>query len=124
MAATLGKPATSASSADWSSGPTKYDFTRMTPREMQSAIRGLIKSGQMSLLEAGSLTFMASLPTDGSSPASAPTFDQPMDYLTKAKNIIGAYKSTGDQHNAEHWSRLLDKLQSLQGTPSGVNELV
>jgi hypothetical protein len=129
-ASRLGREAPAAGStaaapvADRGGGVSSYDFSHMTPREMQSAVRGLIKSGQLSLVEAGNLICMAPMPMDGSSPVSAPTFDQPMDYLNRIKQGVQFYKSTGDRHNAEHWSRLLDKLQSLQGAPSGVNELV
>jgi hypothetical protein len=108
-------------------GVSMYDFTNMSPAQMQDTINGLIRSGKMSLDDSSSLVSM--IPTGltyaGPGAPSAASLDSvrntPMDFLARLQAGIDGARSRGDAQNAEHFARTLNVLQSLQGTPSGVD---
>lgn len=121
-AATGAEPATA--NADGGSGVSTYDFTRMTPREMKAVVSGLIKSGRLSLMDSAGLIIMAPAPAKGGSPESAPTFDEPMNYMAQIKQLIEYHTNTGSSENVARWNRTLGVLNQLQDSPSRANVLV
>jgi hypothetical protein len=126
-------PASSTSSssvgtADQAAGRVStYDFTSMSPVQMQNTMNGLIRSGKMSFDDSSSLvgTIPTALAWAGGGTPSAAQLDSarntPMDFLATLQAGIAGARSRGDTHNAEMLTRALEVLQSLQGTPSGVD---
>lgn len=108
-------------------GVSTYDFTNMSPAQMQDTMNSLIRSGKMSFDDSSSLVGM--IPTalawaGGGTPSAAQLSsarNTPMDFLATLKAGIAGAQSRGDTHNAETLTRTLQVLQSLQGTPSGVD---
>jgi hypothetical protein len=118
----------SAGTADQAaSGVSTYDFTNMSPAQMQDTMNGLIRSGRMSFDDSSSLVGMipTALAWAGGGTPSAAQLDSarntPMDFLATLQAGIAGAQSRGDTHNAETLTRTLEVLQSLQGTPSGVD---
>ena len=108
-------------------GVSTYDFTNMSPAQMQDTMNGLIRSGKMSLDDSSSLVGMipTALAYAGGGTPSAAQLDsarnQPMDFLATLQAGITGAQSRGDAQNAANLTRTLNALQSLQGTPSGVD---
>jgi hypothetical protein len=106
-------------------GVSSYDFSNMTPSQLQSTVNDLVKSGKLSLKDSSPLLTIAGFSNrgnvDGASSAGA---DKPIDVLSalqagisyKQQNQVG----TGNS-GIENWTNALATLQSLQGTTSGVD---
>ena len=105
--------------ANTGSGVSSYDFTSMTPKELQSTINNLVKNGKLSLKDSSPLVTIAGFA------GQAGKSDQPIDVFSALKAGIDFKAQTGQaqQPNSgiEYWNNALAALQSLQGTPSGVD---
>jgi hypothetical protein len=105
--------------ASTGSGVSSYDFTSMTPKELQSTINNLVKSGKLSLKDSSPLVTIAGFA------GQAGKSDQPIDVFSTLKAGIDFKEQTGQaqQPNSgiEYWNNALAALQGLQGTPSGVD---
>lgn len=101
-----------------------YDFTSISPSDVQKAASDLLKSGQLTGEESGFLALHSGGPLqllNGSHAAQ----DSPENFLQKLQQVI-SYDSQNpyvqsSQVQAEQ--SLLDKLTALQGTPQGVDKL-
>jgi hypothetical protein len=108
-------------------GVSTYDFTNMSPAQMQQTINGLIRSGKMSFDDSSSLVGMipTALAWAGGGTPSAVELDSarntPIDFLATLQAGIAGAQSRGDTHNAETLTRAFEVLRSLQGTLSGVD---
>ena len=123
-----GTSSPSAGTADQAAGGVStYDFTNMSPAQMQGTMNGLIRSGRMSFDDSSSLVGMipTALAWAGGGTPSAEELDSarntPMDFLATLQAGIADAQWRGDTRNAETLTRTLEVLQSLQGTPSGVD---
>jgi hypothetical protein len=113
---------------------TTYDFTHMTPNEMQDAAGQLYKSGKISSLQMLDLR-LAGVPAakvgpDGTAvPLSAAEresfMNQPFNYIQDAQQHVDFLQQSGgaaDQTSGyQSWKDLLATLKNLQGTTSGVD---
>ncbi len=101
-----------------SNGVSSYDFTSMTPQQLQSTVNGLIKTGKLSLMDSSPLLTIAGFGGGGA------TGDKPMDVLSTLSAGI-SYKEqnqAGEPNSGiQNWKNALAALQNLQGTPSGVD---
>jgi hypothetical protein len=105
--------------ASTGSGVSSYDFTSMTPKELQSTINNLVKSGKLSLKDSSPLVTIAGFA------GQAGKSDQPIDVFSALKAGIDFKEQTGQAQQPssgiEYWNNALAALQGLQGTPSGVD---
>jgi hypothetical protein len=110
---------TSEASQPSAGGISTYDFTNMTQLELRDTVNSLISSGKLSADDptATSLTSMAYI----RQPSGQDVSNQPMDFMAKLRGGIQFDNSRGDAQSAERHTRALNFLESLQGTPSGVD---
>jgi hypothetical protein len=105
-----------------SGGVSRYDFTNMTPQQLQSTVNDLVKSGKLSLKDSSPLLTIAGFGGTGGTAANG--MGQPMDVLSMLKAGI-SYKEqaqAGEPNSGiQYWQNALAALQNLQGTPSGVD---
>jgi hypothetical protein len=95
-----------------------YDFTQMTPQQMQSTMNKLIQSGKLSLDASTALIGLIPTPLskpiyDGQTPA---TYSQPMNFIAALQSGLGGAQMRGDEGGAAAISKALTALQNLQGT--------
>jgi hypothetical protein len=108
-------------------GISTYDFTNVSPAQMQQTINGLIRSGKMSFDDSSSLVGMipTALAWAGGGMPSAAQLDSarntPINFLATLQAGIAGAQSRGDTHNAETLTRAFEVLRSLQGTLSGID---
>ncbi len=93
-----------------------FDFTNMTPQQMQNTINGLIKSGKMSLDESAPLvgmipTALSAVNDNGQTPAA---FRQPMNFIAGLEDSITGALSRNDTATAAFFKTALTALQRLQ----------
>lgn len=101
----------------------KYDFTNMTPQEMQGVMNDLVRSGQISLDETSSLSSMIPSPLskvnyDGQMPE---TFTQSWNFLSRIQEGIESALSRNEKESANSLNRSLQALTRFQGQAVGVN---
>jgi hypothetical protein len=105
--------------ASTGSGVSSYDFTSITPKELQSTINNLVKSGKLSLKDSSPLVTIARFGDQ------AGKSDQQIDVFSALKAGIAFKEQSGQaqQPNSgiQYWNNALSALQGLQGTPSGVD---
>ncbi|AYH15223.1 hypothetical protein GMW39_03635 [Pectobacterium parmentieri] len=109
---------TSVNNAPASSAKTKqYDFTNMTPQELNETVNSLIQSGQMDLDESTSLlgfmapTALSKVVYDGTAPVSS---RQPMNVFSKIQEGIDGALSRNEKASAESLQRAADALLRFQ----------
>lgn len=95
-----------------------FDFTTMTPQQMQSTINGLIKSGKMSLDESAPLvgmipTALSAINYNGQTPEA---FRQPMNFIAGLEDSITGALSRNDSATAAFFKTGLTALQRLQNS--------
>jgi hypothetical protein len=95
-----------------------YDFTNMTPQQMQQAMNDLIRLGKLSLDDSSQLiglipTALAKVQYDGQPPAA---YYQPTNFLASLALGIEGEKSRNDTENVERITKALNALERLQGT--------
>lgn len=105
-----------------SSKTATYDFTNMTPREIQAARAQLVRSGQ---IDGDEFTAMLSL-TSSLSPLSrviydgtAPYSDEPINVFAALQKNFAAEMSRNETVSAGYTKKAIDVLTRLQGTPIG-----
>lgn len=96
-----------------------YDFSNMAPKDMKSAINGLLKSGQMSFDESTSLIGVIPSPLskvvfDGGAPDA---FNQPMNFFTTIQDGIDGALARNENTSAQYLNSALQALIRLQGRP-------
>ncbi|GKW10020.1 MULTISPECIES: hypothetical protein [Pectobacterium] len=95
----------------------KYDFTNMTPQELNETVNSLIQNGQMDLDESSSLlgfmapTALSKVVYDGTAPASP---RQPMNVFSKIQEGIDGALSRNEKASAEGLQRAADALLRFQ----------
>lgn len=92
----------------------RYDFTNMSASELKQFTSIMVQVGQMSEKEASSL-----LEATGASKAKSD--DERTNVLSKVKSMMQTLMSSGDAGGAGFWSKMLGKLEALQGTVSSIN---
>lgn len=116
------------------SGVTNYNFTNITPAQLDSVTQKLVQSGQLTLGQAALLQ-ISSEPLGLVGPqgqfvpftaAQKATLDNtPINALQVVQNQVSWLQQTGaandPQYNYKDWTGILSTLQSLQGTPESVN---
>ncbi|HQO16500.1 MAG TPA: hypothetical protein PLG02_06020 [Methylotenera sp.] len=95
-----------------------YDFTNMTPQQLQQTMNDLIKSGKLSLDESGPLivmipTALSKVQYDGAPPTA---YYQPTNILANLELGIEGAKSRNDNANVESLTKALDALKRIQST--------
>jgi len=113
------------------SGTNRYDFSNMTPAQMRDAVNRMIRSGELSLDETGSLLSImappsARLKVDGTtvSKAEGEQIDNtPVDAFAKLRDGIAGARWRNDSAAEAALSRTLAALQRVQGTVSSVDIL-
>ena len=116
------------------SGVANYDFTNITPAQLDSDTQRLVQTGQLSLKQAALLRIgsepLALMGPQGQivpfTAAQKATLDNtPINALQMVNNQISALQQTGEANNPasnyKDWTGILSTLQSLQGTPESVN---
>lgn len=111
-----------------------YDFTHMTPNEMQDAASQLYKSGKIDTLQMLNLKMMgvplAKLGPNGtvvplSAQERASFMSQPYNYIQGAQDQVNDLERSGyasdPKSGYQDWKSLLATLQTTQGTTSGVD---
>ncbi len=97
-------------------GVSSYDFTSMTPAELQSTVNGLVKSGKLSLKDSSPLLTIAGFSSG---------VGKPVDVLSALQAGIDYKQQTGQASDPasgiENWQNALATLRTLQGTTSGVD---
>lgn len=121
----VASPVSSAKDATATSprGISNYDFTSMTPRQMQSAMNNLIRRGEMSLDDTTGLvsmipTELSNVTYDGRAPSA---YDAPMDFIATLQTAIASALSRGETSNATNLTQTLDTLWRLQGKASSID---
>lgn len=104
-------------------GVSSYDFTHMTPRQMQSTMNDLIRRGELSFDDSTGLvsmipTALSSIDANGQTP---PAYDAPMDFIASMQTAIASALSRGESGNAANLTKTLEALRRLQGTASSVD---
>jgi len=113
------------------SGTTRYDFSNMTPAQMRDAVNRMIRSGELSLDETGSLLSMMAPPSArlkaGGTPvptAEAERIDNtPVDAFAQLHEGIAGARWRNDRAAEAALSRTIAALQRVQGTLSSVDIL-
>jgi hypothetical protein len=126
--------ASAATTGQTVSGVSTYDFTNLTPNQLQSVTSGLVKSGKLSEQQALQLSFVSAtlgnLGPNGqflqlSGAKSAAYSNQPVNYIQTINNQLAYLQQSGEASNPEYGYAALQTLgatlQALQGTTSGVN---
>jgi len=111
-----------------------YNFTNITPAQLDSVTQKLVQSGQLTLGQAALLQISAEpLGLVGSQGQFVPftaaqkaTLDNtPINALQEVQNQVSWLQQTGQANdpgsNFKAWTGILSTLQSLQGTPESVN---
>jgi hypothetical protein len=108
-------------------GISTYDFTSMTPNQMQGITQDLLKSGKIGMRESLRLQ-MIGMPIvrDMYSPAQLAEYaNKPVNYIQEIKSELEFLKQGGYANDAksgyEGLKNLLATLQGMQGKTSGVN---
>lgn len=101
----------------------KYDFTSMTPQQMQSTMNGLIRSGRMSLADSTALSGMIPTPLskvnyDGNYPDS---YYQPHNFIA---NLQQNLKEANDEKTIASVKATLAVVQHLQGSLASIDTKV
>jgi len=131
---TAANSAASAAPTASGSGVTNYDFTNITPAQLDSDTQKLVQSGQLTLGQAALLQ-ISSEPLGLVGPqgqfvpftaAQKATLDNtPINALQMVQNQVSELQQTGETNdpgsNYKEWTGILSTLQSLQGTPESVN---
>jgi hypothetical protein len=117
--------AASASTDGTSQQGKSYDFTSISPSDLQKAASDLLKSGQLTGEESGLLALHSGGSLQLLNGSQAAQGSQPENFLQKLQQAI-SYDSQNpyaqsSQVQAEQ--SLLDKLTALQGTSQGVDKL-
>jgi hypothetical protein len=113
---------------------TNYDFTNITPAQLDSDTEKLVQSGQLSLGQAALLR-ISSEPLGLVGPqgqfvpftaAQKATLDNtPINALQMVEKQVSWLQQSGQANdpgsNYKAWTGILSTLQSLQGTPESVN---
>lgn len=102
-------PSADADAAGATQGFKIYDFSNISPRDMKSAINGLLKNGRMSFDESTSLV--------GVIPSSPNTFHQPMNFFTTIQEGIDGALARNDKTSVQYLNDALQALIRLQGRP-------
>lgn len=112
-------------------GTSRYDFSNMTPAQLRDAVNRMIRSGELSLDETGSLLSImappsARLKVDGTpvSKAEGELIDNtPVDAFAKLRDGIAGARWRNDSAAEAALSQTLAALQRVQGTVSSVDIL-
>ena len=126
--------AATASTGQSSNTVSTYDFTDMTPNEMQGVASNLYASGQIDSTQLLHLQLMG-VPVGKMGPNGTfvPLTDaerssymsQPYNYIQGLQGIVDNLQQTGyasdPKSGYEGWKNMLATLQKLQGTTSGVD---
>ncbi|CAM5372005.1 putative protein OS=Afipia felis OX=1035 GN=NCTC12722_01926 PE=4 SV=1 [Afipia felis] len=110
---------------------TRYDFSNMTPAQMRDAVNRMIRSGELSLDETGSLLSMMAPPSArlkaGGTPvptAEAERIDNtPVDAFAQLHEGIAGARWRNDSAAEAALSRTIAALLRVQGTLSSVDIL-
>ena len=130
----LAENSAAAASGNSANQVSTYDFTHMTPNEMQDVASNLYKSGKIDSLQLLDLRLSgvpaAKVGPNGTAvPLSAAEresfMNQPFDYLQDAQQHVDFLQQNGGAADPtsgyQNWKDLLATLQSLQGTTSSVD---
>lgn len=112
-------------------GVARYDFSNMTPAQMREAVNRLIRSGDLSLDETGSLLGIMAPPSarwkvDGTplSAAEGERIDNtPVNAFARLRDGIAGARWRNDSAGEAALSKTLAALQRVQGTVSSVDIL-
>lgn len=123
FAARLAEQALRAGNADFAAMTHEvktYDFSNMSPQDMQGAMNDLLRIGLMSSDESSALVGMIPSPLskvvfDGAMPD---PFYQPVNFFTTIQEGIQGALSRNEKASAEHLDLALQALTRLQGTPA------
>jgi hypothetical protein len=126
--------ANTASTSQGGSGVSTYDFTNLTPKQLDSIIPGLVKSGKIDAQQALQLSLVGAPignvgPNGGFVPLSsaqkAAYANQPVNYIQNISSQLAYLQQSGYASNPQYGYAALQTLgatlQNLQGTTSGVN---
>ncbi|MGP1450004.1 MAG: hypothetical protein ACTTJS_02600 [Wolinella sp.] len=88
----------------------RFDFTKMSASELRQFTSVMTQVGQMSKEEASAL-----LKLHGNDD------NERSNILAKVKTMMETLVNSGDVGGSGFWSKILGKLQSMQGATSGIN---
>jgi hypothetical protein len=122
--------ANTATTSQAGSGVSTYDFTNLTPNQLQSIIPGLVKSGKIDTQQAIQLSLVGQFGPNGeflplSGAEKAGSSNEPVNYIQNIHSQLAYLQQSGYASNPQYGYAALQTLgttlQNLQGTRSGVN---